>query len=103
MLSKRELKATKIHAPEYKPTGGCFPRAGNSTAEVLENVHYVDSEIKRWYESIAWATDSASFRSSVVGRLPAPREHETLLFTRENSQAASVWGDGCATEHFILT
>lgn len=69
MLSKRELKATKIHAPEYKPTGGCFPKAGDSPAAVLENILYIKCEIIRWYESLAWVSDKAEFREVAVRHL----------------------------------
>ena len=67
-LSKRELKSTKIHAPHYHPTGGKFPKQGTSPAEVRENIQYLESELVRWYESLAWVSDDASIRNDAVSR-----------------------------------
>ena len=65
-LSKKELKKSKIDAPHYHPTGGEFPKQGNSPAEVRENVQYLETEVGRWHESLAWVADNVTVRNDVV-------------------------------------
>lgn len=64
--SWRHFKGTKIDAPNFGPPGGRWPRRGQTAAEVLENITYLEAEIVRWCESLAWVDDLVGPRHITV-------------------------------------